>query len=281
MRMVPLSRSRRWRAERPPEIFHLGRRIGCRHRRRSSSPPCPPIISAADSRAAARHPGRAAPAAQLPMSPSRGSGEERRRRFPTLPAAWPLAQRATALLYPAPCAAGQLPRRRRGAPHHRCDLVEGHTEQVVQHEGEALGGRERVEHDEQRRPDGRREDGVVLGVVGRRSFSGALCPARPRGADAPRPRSMSRQIRPTTVVSQPGRLSISVASARASRSHVSCTASSASVSDPRMRNATPRSRNRSASNRPASSSWSTTGHTPLCSYVIADDIKLTAGTRSM
>lgn len=50
-----------------------------------------------------------------------------------------------------------------------------------------------------------------------------------------RERSMSRHTRPTTVVSQPPRFSIPSAPARFSRSHASCTASSASVSDPSMR----------------------------------------------
>ena len=40
------------------------------------------------------------------------------------------------------------------------------------------------------------------------------------------------QTRPTTVVSQPARLSIAAASCRASRIHASCTASSASALRP-------------------------------------------------
>jgi hypothetical protein len=46
---------------------------------------------------------------------------------------------------------------------------------------------------------------------------------------------MSRQIRPTTVVIQPPRLSTPLVSARLSRSQASCTASSASLSDPSIR----------------------------------------------
>jgi hypothetical protein len=43
-----------------------------------------------------------------------------------------------------------LPRRRRGTLDDGRDLVEGDGEQVVQHEREPLGGRQRVEHYEQR-----------------------------------------------------------------------------------------------------------------------------------
>lgn len=49
---------------------------------------------------------------------------------------------------------------------------------------------------------------------------------------------MSRDTRATTVVSQPPRLSTSLVSARLTRSHDSCTASSASASEPSMRYAT-------------------------------------------
>ena len=50
-----------------------------------------------------------------------------------------------------------------------------------------------------------------------------------------RDRSMSRHTRETTVVSHPPRLSMSVASARLSRSHASWTASSTSLNDPSIR----------------------------------------------
>ncbi len=52
---------------------------------------------------------------------------------------------------------------------------------------------------------------------------------------AVRERSRSRQMRPVTVVSHPPRLSISPVSTRPSLSHASCTASSASASEPSMR----------------------------------------------
>jgi hypothetical protein len=50
-----------------------------------------------------------------------------------------------------------------------------------------------------------------------------------------RERKMSRQIRATTVVSQPPRLATSLVLELFSRSHVSCTASSASLVEPSMR----------------------------------------------
>ncbi len=59
-----------------------------------------------------------------------------------------------------------------------------------------------------------------------------------------RDRSMSRQIRATTVVSHPAMLSTPDVSARLSRSQASCTASSASLTEPSIRYATARSRRR-------------------------------------
>ena len=49
-----------------------------------------------------------------------------------------------------------------------------------------------------------------------------------------RARSMSRLIRPTTVVSQPRRSPMAHGSLRPSRSHASCTASCASLTVPSM-----------------------------------------------
>jgi hypothetical protein len=45
-----------------------------------------------------------------------------------------------------------------------CHLLERHAEQVVQHEREALGRREHVEHDEERRADGFSQQRIVLGT---------------------------------------------------------------------------------------------------------------------
>ena len=58
--------------------------------------------------------------------------------------------------------------------------------------------------------------------------------AAPRAATL-RERSMSRHTRATTVVSQPPRFSTPLVSARLSRSQASCTASSASLSEPSIR----------------------------------------------
>jgi hypothetical protein len=49
--------------------------------------------------------------------------------------------------HPAACTAGELPRVRR-APDDGRDLVEGHPEHVVQHEGQTFDGIEPVEDDE-------------------------------------------------------------------------------------------------------------------------------------
>ena len=56
-------------------------------------------------------------------------------------------------LHPPPRPAGQLPGRGGRAADDRADLVERHGEQVVQDERQPLGGRERVQHDQQRGPD--------------------------------------------------------------------------------------------------------------------------------
>jgi len=63
----------------------------------------------------------------------------------------------------------------------------------------------------------------------------ASCASSGSSRRALRERSMSRQMRATTVVSQPPGLAISSLSARLKRSQVSCTASSASLSEPSMR----------------------------------------------
>jgi hypothetical protein len=57
-------------------------------------------------------------------------------------------------------------RRRLRAADDGCDLVVGNVEHVVQHEGESLRGRERLQHDEQREADGVGEQRLLLGVDG-------------------------------------------------------------------------------------------------------------------
>ena len=51
-------------------------------------------------------------------------------------------------------AAGELARRLGRASDDRRDLLERHGEHVMQDEGEAFSGRERLEHDQQREADG-------------------------------------------------------------------------------------------------------------------------------
>ena len=60
--------------------------------------------------------------------------------------------------------ARQLARRLGGAVDDRRDLVEGHREDVVQHERKPLGRAQRLEHDEQRKPDRVGQQRLVLGV---------------------------------------------------------------------------------------------------------------------
>ena len=93
-------------------------------------------------------------------------------------------------LHPASRAAGELPGGRCAAPDDRRDLVERHGEHVVQHEGDALGGRQRVEHDQQGEADGVGQQRLLLGI-GRRG--GDRRPARARrGRTAPRGRDRAR-----------------------------------------------------------------------------------------
>ena len=62
------------------------------------------------------------------------------------------------------CPAGELARRLRGALDDRRDLVEGHGEDVVQHEREPLRRRQRVQHREQRQADRIGQQRLVLGI---------------------------------------------------------------------------------------------------------------------
>jgi hypothetical protein len=56
-------------------------------------------------------------------------------------------------LYPAPGPAGELAGGGRRPAGGRGDVLERQAEHVVQHERHALGGIQRVEHDQQRQPD--------------------------------------------------------------------------------------------------------------------------------
>jgi hypothetical protein len=134
-------------------------------------------------------------------------------------------------------AARQLLCRVRRPSHDGPDLVERHGEQIMQDERQAFGGRQRVEHDEQRHADRVREHRFAFGIGAFPAHDarlGALRANRLSRRDF-RERSMSRHTRETTVVNQPPRFSTVAESMRLSRSHASCTASSASLSEPSMR----------------------------------------------
>jgi hypothetical protein len=113
--------------------------------------------------------------------------------------------------------------------------------------------RERAAGDGERAPAGGRDDDAGGAVDERRAREAgearaerrrllgdgrdALDARTPNGSSrrALRARSMSMQIRPTTVVSQPPRFSTAAPSERLRRSHASCTASSASPAEPSIR----------------------------------------------
>ena len=67
-------------------------------------------------------------------------------------------------LDPATGSARQLPRCLRSAAHHGPDLVEGQVEHVVEHEGQALWGREGVEHDLEGEADRVGQERLLFGV---------------------------------------------------------------------------------------------------------------------
>jgi hypothetical protein len=140
-------------------------------------------------------------------------------------------------LHPAAGAARELPRRGWGALDDRRDLIEWHGEDVVEDEGEPLGGSERVEDDEQRQPDRVGEQRLLLGVdavLGADDRVGHVRAERLLGPGA-RDLMVFRHTRATIVVSQPRRFSMPPLSARLTRSQVSWTASSASLSEPSIR----------------------------------------------
>ena len=64
----------------------------------------------------------------------------------------------------AASAAGELARHLGRAVEDGADLLEGDGEHVVQDVGEPLRRRQRLEHDEQRQPDGVGEQRLVVGV---------------------------------------------------------------------------------------------------------------------
>jgi hypothetical protein len=138
---------------------------------------------------------------------------------------------------PAPCPAGQLPGGLGRAAEHRGDLAEGNVEHVVQHERDPLGRGQRLEDHEQREPDGVGEQRLLLRRRPVRRAEHRVRHARPDRVSgrAARARSAFRQTRVTMVVSQPPRLTTSSAPAALNLTHASCTASSASSSEPSIR----------------------------------------------
>ena len=109
----------------------------------------------------------------------------------------------------APRPRGELPRRRRRSVDDQRDVLERHREQVVEHERQALGGLQRLEHDEQRGAD--RVGGQRLrlrvrrGVVRPRDRSGRAAGRASSASSRRRLRASSivRHTRETTVVSHP------------------------------------------------------------------------------
>ena len=89
--------------------------------------------------------------------------------------------------------------------HDRRDLGERQVEHVVQHESQPLGRRQPLEDDEQRRADRVGQQRLLFrvdGLGGRDRVPGVVSSSGCSGC-ALRARSMSRQMRATTVVSQP------------------------------------------------------------------------------
>lgn len=87
----------------------------------------------------------------------------------------------------------------------RRDLLEGHAEHVMQHKGDALGRRQRIEHGHQGRADRIGQDRLMLGIA--RIDASSSCVESGPSCRALRERSMPSAMRATTVVSQPPRLS--------------------------------------------------------------------------
>ena len=112
-------------------------------------------------RRAAPRPGRAARAAPRSRRPARRRG---RRSTTSRWRARSASGRRAAPLHPPPGAAGQLPGRGRGAADDGRDLVERHGEQVVQHEGQPLGGASVSSTTSSARPTESASTRLVLGV---------------------------------------------------------------------------------------------------------------------
>ena len=184
--------------ERPPatasRAVHHARRARARARRR---------------RSAARRPGRAPRRARRSRRRAR---RRRTRRRPRAGAARSASGAGACALHPAARPAGELARRGRRAADDRRDLVERHREHVVQHERQPLGGRRasRARPAARGRPS-RPAAPRARGRARRRGSRSGRARGRSSGSSrrVRRERSMFRHTRPTTVVSQPPRFSIS------------------------------------------------------------------------
>jgi len=98
-------------------------------------------------------------------------------------------------------------------------------------------GSQPVQDHQQRQADPLGQERLLLGVDLVLAAGDRLGHVRAKrlSRSDPRPRSMSRHTRATTVVSQPPRFSTPLVSERLSRSQASWTASSASLSEPSIR----------------------------------------------
>jgi hypothetical protein len=100
-----------------------------------------------------------------------GRGEERADRPPLHTEVGVGARRPP---HPAAGPAGQLPGRDLGAADDLTDLVEPHVEHVMQHERQALGRAQALQHDEQRHADRVGHHRLLLRAVGGRLLDEGL-----------------------------------------------------------------------------------------------------------
>ena len=164
-----------------------------------------------------------------------GRGEERVHDL-ALPLQIRIRHRSRAADAP-PRAACELTGRGRAPLDDRRDLLERHPEHVVQDEGEPLRRRQRVEHDEQREADRVGEQRLVLGAVRRQRDdrlrqlrADEVLATRAAGAQQVEADAGDDRRQPAAHVLDLARLR-----AVADGTTTSCTASSASLSEPSIR----------------------------------------------
>jgi len=139
-------------------------------------------------------------------------------------------------LDPAPCAAGRLPGRGRGAPDDRGDLVERHREHVVEHERDPFGRGKLFEHHEHGEADRVGQERFVLRVHPAVAVRDRLVHLRLQRFLTPR-LAGAQHVQAHTCHDRrdPPRFPTPLAPERLSRSQDSWTASSASLTEPSMR----------------------------------------------